>query len=308
MDLFKPCTFANRTWAAAWLLCLGAPLAMAQMATGSVQTPVQAPIPGSVQVPLHSTLQMPAMAVTQGPVPAPVPVQLSPHAPGKSVSGRVSAPASESASAAPSSAATPSSLASASTSPAEPLTEVPSAPATATGPAPDSVAAESSSASDGPDVLAQLDPRNQPLVGVGALLALMLVVAVLVYRRNRRADARALSTSPSVDEEPGAAADALPPTRGLQPEIMALDLELDATLSPLEPIKSPEPLTPESAAPAPTTAAPSAEDLSLSKLEWAEKLLAAGENELARVLLTSVATTLKSQLQQPSSPDQGSRP
>jgi len=38
--------------------------------------------------------------------------------------------------------------------------------------------------------------------------------------------------------------------------------------------------------------------LRLSKLQWAQQLLAAGENELARVLLTSVAESLQSQLQQ----------
>jgi hypothetical protein len=36
----------------------------------------------------------------------------------------------------------------------------------------------------------------------------------------------------------------------------------------------------------------------LQKLQWAQQLLAAGENELARVLLSSVAHSLHSQLLQ----------
>ena len=145
--------------------------------------------------------------------------------------------------------------------------------------------------------------RN-PLMGAGALLALMLLLAVLAYRRNQRNDALVLSSPAWLTDEPEAHVAPLQPTRELQAEILALDLELGASDAPCSASSSAsssasnanpsntfwEPQTP-------MTVAPSAEDLSLSKLQLAQKLLAAGENELARVLLTSVAETLHSQLQ-----------
>lgn len=138
--------------------------------------------------------------------------------------------------------------------------------------------------------------RN-PLMGVGALLALMLLLAVLAYRRNQRNDALVLSSPAWLADEPEAHVAPLQPTRELQAEILALDLELDASYAPSSASNANpsntfwEPQTP-------MTVAPSAEDLSLSKLQLVQKLLAAGENELARVLLTSVAEALHSQLQQ----------
>jgi hypothetical protein len=47
--------------------------------------------------------------------------------------------------------------------------------------------------------------------------------------------------------------------------------------------------------------------MNLSKLQWAQQLLAAGEYELGRVLLTSVAETLHSQLQQRANSHLGTR-
>ncbi len=141
--------------------------------------------------------------------------------------------------------------------------------------------------------------RN-PLIGAGVLLALMLLLAVLAYRRNQRNDALVLSSPAWLTDEPEAHVAPLQPTRELQAEILALDLELGASDAPssapsFAPNTNPsntfwEPQTP-------MTVAPSAEDLSLSKLQLVQKLLAAGENELARVLLTSVAEALHSQLQ-----------
>ena len=134
-----------------------------------------------------------------------------------------------------------------------------------------------------------------PLVGAGVLLALMVVVAWLVYRRNRREDVPERSSFHRTDEDleepsaPPVLMDPLLLPRGLQAEIMALDLELGPSEAPSHTLVSP--LRPR---PAP----PSGADLSLSKLQWAQQLLAAGENELARVLLTSVAESLQSQLQQ----------
>ena len=91
-------------------------------------------------------------------------------------------------------------------------------------------------------------------------------------------------------------------TRSLQAEIMALDLELGPSDAPPETSTS-------AAAPSPTgkdtPPAPHPVELSMQKLQWAQQLLAAGENELARVLLTSVADTLHSQLQQRGHPTQG---
>jgi len=133
-----------------------------------------------------------------------------------------------------------------------------------------------------------------PLVGAGVLLALMGVLALLVYRRNQRADVHRRASSQgdqALQAQPAhpVLMDPLLLPRGLQAEIMALDLELGPSEAP-----SPTLVSPLRPIPAP----PSSADLSLSKLQWAQQLLAAGENELARVLLTSVAESLQSQLQQ----------
>jgi hypothetical protein len=133
---------------------------------------------------------------------------------------------------------------------------------------------------------------NNPVAWAGALLALMGVLALGVYRRNRRVDALASTAPQTHDEEqdaPSVPMDPLLLPRSLQAEIMALDLELGPSEAPSHTLVSP--LRPR---PAP----PSGADLRLSKLQWAQQLLAAGENELARVLLTSVAESLQSQLQQ----------
>ncbi len=81
---------------------------------------------------------------------------------------------------------------------------------------------------------------------------------------------------------------------------MALDLELGPSSS-ASGSASDAPSHIASPAPAPATAAAPVThpiDLSLQKLQWAQQLLAAGENELARVLLSSVAHSLHSQLLQ----------
>lgn len=133
---------------------------------------------------------------------------------------------------------------------------------------------------------------NHPVAWAGALLVLMGVLALGVYRRNRRVDALASTAPQTHDEEQVARSVLMNPLllpRSLQAEIMALDLELGPSEAPSHTLVSP--LRPR---PAP----PSGADLSLSKLQWAQQLLAAGENELARVLLTSVAESLHSQLQQ----------
>ena len=147
---------------------------------------------------------------------------------------------------------------------------------------------------------------HNPLMGAGVLLALMLVLAVLAYRRTQRNDALALSSPARLTDVPEAHVAPLQPTRELQAEILALDLELGASDAPSSASNANpsntfwEPQTP-------MTVAPSAEDLSLSKLQLVQKLLAAGENELARVLLTSVAEALHSQLQQRGDSPQGTR-
>jgi hypothetical protein len=145
--------------------------------------------------------------------------------------------------------------------------------------------------------------RN-PLTGAGALLGLMLLLAVLAYRRNQRNDALVLSSPQWVAETPTPEVpiDPLLPTRGLQAEILALDLELSASDAP-----SSATSYAFGGTPMPTPLAHGAEDLSLSKLHLAQKLLAAGENELARVLLTSVAETLHRQLPQRGDSPQGQR-
>jgi hypothetical protein len=127
------------------------------------------------------------------------------------------------------------------------------------------------------------------------LLALMGILALGVYRRNRRAEvlepssALAMDDAHQEDQVQQSPIDPLLLPQGLQAEIMALDLELGPSEAPAGTWTAP--LQPR---PAP----PSGADLSLSKLQWAQQLLAAGENELARVLLTSVAESLQSQLQQ----------
>ena len=134
-----------------------------------------------------------------------------------------------------------------------------------------------------------------PLIGAGVLLALIGVVALLVYRRNQRENVHRRASVQGVDQDLEAQpehpvlTDPLLPPRGLQAEIMALDLELRPSQSPSRTLVAPLRHVP---------ATPSGVDLSLSKLQWAQQLLAAGENELARVLLTSVAESLQSQLQQ----------
>ena len=133
-----------------------------------------------------------------------------------------------------------------------------------------------------------------PLIGAGVLLALMGGVALLVYRRNqwenvhRRASFQGVDQDLEAQPEHPVLTDPLLPPRGLQAEIMALDLELRPSQAPSRTLVAPM---------RPMPAPPSGVNLSLSKLQWAQQLLAAGENELARVLLTSVAESLQSQLQ-----------
>ena len=266
------------------------------------------------------------LATAQG-APTTAPPLLQVPSSGASVSGRVSEPAQEPAPATPiTSAASHSGAAKAGypkavapavatavnspfispTAPAEPAGDV---PAVVVAPAPTSVADESPQPTEWERMQEVIEPiiRN-PLVGAGALLTMMLLLAVLAYRRNRRNDALVLSSPQWVADEtatPEAPKDPLMPTRGLQAEILALNLELGASDAPSQsPSSAPflepycassnstlEPFTPTIPTPS------SAEDLSLSKLQLAQKLLAAGENELARVLLTSVTEALHSQLQ-----------
>ncbi len=148
---------------------------------------------------------------------------------------------------------------------------------------------------------------HNPLMGAGALLVLMLFLAVLAYRRNQRNDALALSSPAWLTDEPEAHVAPLQPTRELQAEILALDLELGASDAPSSTSNSNPSNTFWEQPQTPMPVALSAEDLSLSKLQLVQKLLAAGENELARVLLTSVAEALHSQLQQRGDSPQGTR-
>ena len=144
---------------------------------------------------------------------------------------------------------------------------------------------------------------SNPVTGVAIFLALLWVLAVLVYRRHQRADTPA-SNPAHMDEASEAHAhtgpqDSLVLPRGLQAEIMALDLEL----GPSEPLPHTTP-----AALMPQSASPSGVDLNLRKLQWVQQLLAAGDNELARVLLTSVAESLQAQLLQRDAPFKGPQP
>jgi len=223
--------------------------------------------------------------------PLPTTLQAPVQTAGKAVSGRVSEPTNEAVSSAASTAATPAT---------ETTTETPSAPSS---PAPTSATVEAPQATDWDRMLEMAEPLiTNPLIGAGALLALMWVLAVLMYRRNQRKDALVQSSPQGVNDEPEVNGDPLLPTRGLQAEIMALDLELGPSVAPSHasahafsaPLQS-------------MPATPGTEDLSLSKLQWAQQLLAAGEYELARVLLTSVAETLHSQLQQRGDSPQGPR-
>lgn len=131
----------------------------------------------------------------------------------------------------------------------------------------------------------------------------MAGMATLAYRRNQRADAQASAASPPAASATATVAPKDPShTRSLQAEIMALDLELGPSGSAsgsASNAASDAPSHIASHAPA-TAAAPVTHpvDLSLQKLQWAQQLLAAGENELARVLLSSVAHSLHSQLLQ----------
>ncbi len=147
--------------------------------------------------------------------------------------------------------------------------------------------------------MVRLEPLvNNPVAWAGALLALMGVLALGVYRRNRRADALGPTSAPLPPPAQPVLMDPLLLPQGLQAEIMALDLELGPSEAPAS----------TSAAPLRPTPAPlSGADLRLSKLQWAQQLLAAGENELARALLTSVAESLQSQLQQRGDAPQGPR-
>jgi hypothetical protein len=223
------------------------------------------------------------MATAQGAlVPVQTTLQASAPTSGKAVSGRVSEPVHEGGTSAASTAATPATPAAAASS------EAPSAPV------PTSTNVESPQPTDWDRMREVAEPLiTNPLVGAGALLVLMLVLAVLMYRRNKRNDALVLSSPQWVNDEPEVNRDPLLPTRGLQAEIMALDLELSPSVAPSQAssnaFSKPLPSMP---------AMTSGEDLNLSKLQWAQQLLAAGEYELARVLLTSVAETLHSQLQQ----------
>jgi hypothetical protein len=148
---------------------------------------------------------------------------------------------------------------------------------------------------------------HNPLMGAGALLVLMLVLAVLAYRRNQRNDALVLSSPARLTDEPEAHVAPLQPTRELQAEILALDLELGASDAPSSVSNANPSNTFWEQPQTPMTVALSAEDLSLSKLQLVQKLLAAGENELARVLLTSVAEALHNQLQLRGDSQQGPR-
>lgn len=261
MRLFKP--FSSICWACTTALALSgvATIATAQGAPASALPPAQA----TVQTPLLTTAASPT-----------------------------STPLAESPSAAASSAAStadvPVTLA---------ATEVPTPRATT------SSAVEAPQSMNLERVLEILEPIfSNPLTGAGTLLALMLVFAVLVYRRNQQAVLLVPSSLKRRDnapkEEPAQTEPKEPllVTRGLQAEIMALDLELGPSEAPSS--------TP--VAPLPSKLAqPSGADLSLSKLQWAQQLLAAGENELARVLLTSVAESLQIQLQMRNASLQGPR-
>ena len=145
---------------------------------------------------------------------------------------------------------------------------------------------------------------SHPVTGVAIFLALLWILAVVVYRRHQRAEAPASRPAPDTDdasEEPAQTGpqNALVLPRGLQAEIMALDLEL----GPSEPLPHTPPVPV-----APQSAPLSGTDLNLRKLQWAEQLLAAGDNELARVLLTSVAESLQAQLLQQEAPFKGPHP
>ena len=287
MSLFK--LNLPTCWACATALALSgvAPMATAQgvPASASASPTAQA----SVNTPLNTPLQTS----------------------GKAVSSRVSEPANEALTTAASATSTP-----ALESPSAAASSAASAPgATVTEAATEApaAAANTSAAAEAPASTAVALERVQeiletilsnPLTGAGALLALMLVFAVLVYRRNQRAVHMVPSSLKGKDEAPKeepAHPEPVDPSlrpRGLQADIMALDLELGSSEGPSS--TSVAPLRP-------ALAPPSGKDLSLSKLQWAQQLLAAGENELARVLLTSVAESLHSQLRQRNASSQGPR-
>jgi len=248
-----------------------------------------------------------ASPTTQATVNTPLntPLQTS----GKAVSARVSEPANEALTTAASPTSTPAlesnsaAASSAASAPGAPVTEaateVPAAPAST------SAAAEAPQSTELERVQEILEPiLSNPLTGAGALLALMLVFAVLVYRRNQRAVDLMPSSLKGKDDAPKEEPahpepmDPLLLPRGLQADIMALDLELGSSEGPSSTSVAPM---------RPALAPPSGKDLSLSKLQWAQQLLAAGENELARVLLTSVAESLHSQLRQREASSQGPR-
>lgn len=285
MSLFK--LNLSTCWACATALALSgvAPMATAQgvPASASASPTAQA----SVNTPLNTPLQTS----------------------GKAVSSRVSEPANEALTTAASPTPTPAlesnsaAASSAASAPGGPVTEAateaPAAPETT------SAASEAPQSTELERVQEILEPiLSNPLTGAGALLALMLVFAVLVYRRNQRAVHLVPSSLKGKDDEPKEESahpepvDPLLLPRGLQADIIALDLELGSSEGPSS--TSVAPLRP-------ALAPPSGKDLSLSKLQWAQQLLAAGENELARVLLTSVAESLHSQLRQRNASSQGPR-
>jgi hypothetical protein len=222
-------------------------------------------------------------------------VSSSVHIPSKSVSGRVSEPGSESTitelPAAPTLTASPHFSASTPATPTENAS--PSSEASPTL-APSLARVEHHPHPEWSAWLKLLDPGSNPLAAAGGLLALMAFMATLAYRRNQRFDAQARVDPPA----PAPAGPKSPSAdrRSLQAEIMALDLELGPSDAPSEapsPFAAPAPVTTPEATPVTHPV-----ELSLQKLQWAQQLLAAGENELARVLLSSVANTLHSQLQQ----------
>jgi len=261
MRLYQP--FSSICWACttALALCWVAPIATAQGGPASALPPAQAIVQTSSRTTAASPTSTPALE--------------SPSAAASSADSAPGAPVTEAA------------------------TEAPAAPATTSAA---TEAPQSTELERGLEILEQI--LSNPLTGAGALLALMLVFAVLVYRRNQRAVHLVPSSLKEKDDTPKEepahpeAMDPLLLPRGLQADIMALDLELGSSEGPAITSEAPS---------RPALAPASGKDLSLSKLQWAQQLLAAGENELARVLLTSVAESLQSQLRQRDASSQGPR-
>lgn len=215
-------------------------------------------------------------------MPATAPLNAS----GQVASGRVTESASELVSAAPGPTTAPLGQAVA------PVTEaVGETPAPAT---PTATTIEKTPASQIDLALDIMAPMvSNPVTGVGIFLALLWILAVVVYRRRQGMEDAPEKHAHTAPQDPVV----LP--RGLQAEILALDLEL----GPAEPL----PHT-SSAAVVPQSLPPGGADLNLRKLQWAQQLLAAGDNELARVLLVSVAQSLQAQLLQQEVPLKGNQP